>query len=158
MGERRNSHSRATVPKCMRIGDLGIAFRRKVEEGDDDEEIEVRVRCVELRGKMVLPVLVHHPPWHICRARRRLVHPRLFGLQHFANHIFSLLAQPLQPNCKLSLLLDQKQHNLLHLHTHTRAHTTKNKQNLTWLDVRLPGFDKLRHCNSRELVKLATQG
>ena len=37
------------MPKCMKIGDQSIAFRRKVE-GDDEKE--VRVRCVELRREM----------------------------------------------------------------------------------------------------------
>ena len=38
-------------PNVWEFGDLSIAFRRKVE-GDDDEEEEVRVMCVELRRKM----------------------------------------------------------------------------------------------------------
>lgn len=43
----------ASVPKCMKIGDLSITFRRKVKGDDDhDDEKEVRVRCVELRRKI----------------------------------------------------------------------------------------------------------
>lgn len=41
------------MPKCMKIGDLSITFRRKVKGDDDhDDEKEVRVRCVELRRKI----------------------------------------------------------------------------------------------------------
>lgn len=39
----------------MKIGDLRITLRRKVEgDDDDDDEKEIRVRCVELRRKMAL--------------------------------------------------------------------------------------------------------
>jgi hypothetical protein len=125
---------------------------------------------IEKKNGWVSPILVHHPPWHISRARRRLVHPRLFGLKHFADHIFPLLAQPLQPNCKLSLLLDQKQHNLLHLRTYDR-HTTMKQQTKLLNLIRCPSSCfwqlKLRHSNSvvmedhvngKRAWKLAIQG
>lgn len=146
----------------MKIGDQSIAFRRKVE-GDDEKE--VRVRCVELRREMGFTytrpssAMAHKQGSEEARPSPTL-RPQAFREPHL---LFACAASATELQAFLASRSKTTQSSPP---AHIR-HTTNNKQNLTWFDVRVPAFGKLRHSNSvvmedhvnlKRAWKLAIQG